>query len=147
MQAKSLTLRATVSKVILFYLYLDLHQSIYRPYCSPRNASPIHFRTSFIYITRLQLLPLLTTPLLTVALLQLVLIISRFIVNYTTLLGLQKLPLELHLNMLSFTFITLLILLISIYRLIYSLIRRFYSILLICSIGLAILLLPYTKPL
>ena len=143
----SLTLRAAISKAILYYLYLNPRRGIYRPYYSPRNASPVYFRTSSIYITQLQLLPPLTIPLLTIALLQPVLIISRFIANYTTLLGLQNLSLELYLNILSFTFITPPTLLISVYRLIRSLMRRFCGVLLICYIRLVILLLPYTKPL
>ena len=124
---------------MLSYLYLDPYYNIYRPYCSSRNTSLVYFRTSFIYITQLQLLPLLTAPLLTIALLWLVLIVFRFIANYTTLLGLQKLPLELYLNILSFTFITLPILLIFIYRLIRSLIRTFYGVLPIYYIRLVIL--------
>ena len=130
---------------MLFYLYLNPYRNIYRPYYSPKNTLPIYFRTSSVYIIQLQPLPLLTTPLLTIALLQLVLIVSRFIANYTTLQAQQKFPLKLYLNIPSFTFITLYILLISIYKLIRSLIRRFYDVLLICYIRLVIFLLPYTK--
>ena len=112
--------RPAVCKAILFYLYLNPHRCIYRSYYSLRNNSPMLFKTSSIHTMQLWLLPPLTVLLLTVILPQLVLIVSKFIANCTTLLGLQKLLLELHLDILSFTFITLPILLISVCRIIYS---------------------------